>query len=151
MSSMEHVYTFKGISRELLWNTIQDKEVLKRSLPGCQTFEEVEKDLFHSELGINIGPVKGVFTSEVRQYDRKEPESYFLHVKGKGKPGEIDANAEMSFEDTAEGTLLICRADVKVTGVLASVGQRVLNGVAKVVIKQFFKDIEKEAKQFVKP
>lgn len=144
---IEYSYTFKGISREVLWKTIQDKEVLKRTLPGCQSFIEVEDNVFESELGINIGPVKGVFTGGVRQVDRIEPEFYRLLVTGKGKPGEIDANAEMSLVETEKGTILTCRADVKVTGILASVGQRVMGGVAKVVLGQFFKDVEKEAKQ----
>lgn len=146
---IEHSYTFKSIPREVVWRTIQDKEVLKRSLPGCKAFVEVEDNVFESELGISIGPVKGVFTGDVRQVDRIEPESYRLLVTGKGKPGEIDADAEMSLVETEEGTVLHCSADVKMTGILASVGQRVMSGVAKVVIGQFFKEIDKEAKQVV--
>ncbi|MBS4190497.1 carbon monoxide dehydrogenase subunit G [Bacillus sp. FJAT-49705] len=146
---IEHSYTFKSIPREVLWRTIQDKEVLKRTLPGCKSFVEVEDNVFESELGISIGPVKGIFTGDVRQVDRKEPEFYRLLVTGKGKPGEIDADAEMVLLETEEGTVLQCLADVKLTGILASVGQRVMSGIAKVVIGQFFKEIDKEAKQLV--
>ncbi|MBU8880737.1 carbon monoxide dehydrogenase subunit G [Bacillus sp. FJAT-29790] len=147
--NIEYSYTFENISREVLWKTIQDKEVLKRSLPGCKSFIEVGDNVFESELGINIGPVKGVFTGSVRQVDLKEPEYYRLLVTGKGRPGEIDANAEMGLSETENGTKLTCRAEVKVTGILASVGQRVMGGVAKVILGQFFKDVEKEAKQLV--
>ncbi|WP_338450038.1 carbon monoxide dehydrogenase subunit G [Niallia oryzisoli] len=147
--NIEHTYTFKGIPRDVLWKTIQNKEVLQRALPGCKSFEEVQEDVFTSELGISIGPVKGLFTSDVRQVDRDEPESYRLLVRGKGKPGEIDADAKMVFEETEEGTRLQCSAEVKLTGVLASVGQRVMSGVAKVVLGQFFKEIDEEAKQIV--
>lgn len=146
---IEHSYTFKKIPREIVWKTIQDKEVLKRSLPGCKSFVEVEENVFDSELGINIGPVKGTFTGNVRQTDRQEPDFYRLLVTGKGKPGEIDANAEMKLTENEEGTILTCSADVKLTGILASVGQRVMSGVAKVIMGQFFKDIDKEAKQLV--
>jgi carbon monoxide dehydrogenase subunit G len=144
---MENSYTFKGISRETLWKTIQDKEVLRKALPGCKVFEEVEKDLFHSILGINIGPIKGEFTADVQQVDKQEPESYRLLVHAKGKPGEIEADAAMHMEETGDGVTLTCNADVEVTGLLASIGQRIVGGVAKVVIGQFFKDIEKETKQ----
>lgn len=146
---IEHSYTFKNIPREVLWRTIQDKEVLKRTLPGCKSFVEVEDNVFESELGISIGPVKGVFTGNVKQEDKNEPEFYRLLVTGKGKPGEIDADADMTLTETEEGTVLLCQAEVKLTGILASVGQRVMSGVAKVVIGQFFKDIDKEAKQLV--
>jgi uncharacterized protein len=146
---IQHSYTFKDIPREVLWRTIQDKEVLKRTLPGCKAFVEVEDNVFESELGISIGPVKGVFTGDVRQLDKEEPEFYRLLVTGRGKPGEIDADAEMTLTETEEGTVLLCQAEVKLTGILASVGQRVMSGVAKVVIGQFFKDIDKEAKQLV--
>ena len=146
---IEHSYTFKNIPREVIWRTIQDKEVLKRTLPGCKSFVEVEDNVFESKLGISIGPVKGMFTGNVKQLDKNEPEFYRLLVTGKGKPGEIDADADMALTETEEGTVLLCQAEVRLTGILASVGQRVMSGVAKVVIGQFFKDIDKEAKQLV--
>lgn len=144
---IENSHTFKGVSVEALWKTLQDKEVLRGALPGCKSFEEVEKDVYDAELGINVGPVKGIFTAEVRQVEKREPEFYKLLVHGKGKPGEIDAEAEMRLEDSEAGAVLICSADVKVTGILASVGQRVMGGVAKLLLGQFFKDIEKETKK----
>lgn len=148
--NIEHSYTFKGVSRELLWKTLQNKEVLQRALPGCQSFKEVEDNVFETELGMNIGPIKGMFTGVVRQVDINEPESYRLLLAGKGKPGEIDADAQMKLEESAEGTTLTCQAEVKVTGILASMGQRVMGGVAKVIMGQFFKDIEKETKEIAK-
>ncbi|WP_144460862.1 CoxG family protein [Siminovitchia fortis] len=144
---IENSHTFKGISVETLWNTLQNKEVLRGALPGCKSFDEVEDDVYDAELGINVGPVKGVFTAEVRQVEKREPEFYKLLVHGKGKPGEIDAVAEMGLKDSEAGAVLTCSADVKVTGILASVGQRVMGGVAKLLLGQFFKDIEKETKK----
>lgn len=85
--NIEHSYTFKGVSRELLWKTLQNKEALQRALPGCQSFKEVEDNVFDAELGMNIGPIKGMFTGVVRQVDIHEPESYRLLLDGKGKPG----------------------------------------------------------------
>lgn len=144
---MVHTYTFKGITKETLWATIQNKEVLQKALPGCKVFDEVEDNVFHSVLGINIGPIKGEFTADVKQVDMREPEFYRLLVHAKGKPGEIEADAEMNMEETENGVVLTCNAEVEVTGLLASIGQRIIGGVAKVVIGQFFKDIEKEAKK----
>ena len=144
---IEHVYTFKGMPRHVIWETIQDEEVLEKALPGCKVFEEVAENKYHAVLGINMGPIKGEFTADVEQLDMEAPEAYRLLVKAKGKPGEIDADASLKFEESAEGTLLTCVADVQITGLLSSIGQRVVGGVAKVVISNFFKDVDKQAKQ----
>lgn len=146
MMELNYSHTFKNIPINVVWDTIQDQDVLKDVLPGCKVFEEVGERKYESVLGINIGPIKGEFTADVEQVDLVEPSSYRLLVKAKGKPGEIDADAAMTFEETEAGTVLTCVADVGVTGLLATIGQRIMGGVAKVILGQFFKDIEKKAK-----
>lgn len=143
---IEYEYTF-DMPREVVWNVIQDKDALRASLPGCKAFEHGEDDVYHAEMGVSIGPVKGIFTGKVQQINQEEPTYYRLLVRGKGKPGEIDAVADMKLNEAEQGTKLICSADVQVTGVLASVGQRIMNGAAKVVLGQFFKAMDKEMKQ----
>ncbi|HET7579052.1 MAG TPA: carbon monoxide dehydrogenase subunit G [Bacillales bacterium] len=135
---------FFQVPRQVLWDHLQDEEVLGKTLPGCKKFEKVEEGLYHSELGLNIGPVKGTFTGKVRLSDQQEPEFYRLSLNGKGKPGELSADAEVHLKETQDGTELTCEADAHSTGILASVGQRVMNGVAKMLLKQFFKAVEKE-------
>lgn len=126
---------------------IQDEEVLRKSLPGCKSFQKMEGGVYHAEMGLSVGPVKGLFTGEVQQVDQQEPSFYRLLVRGKGKPGEIDAVAEMKLDELDQGTKVTCTAEVQVTGILASVGQRIMNGVAKLVLGQFFKAVDKEMKQ----
>jgi carbon monoxide dehydrogenase subunit G len=132
--------------REIVWKWLQDEQVLKKAIPGCKSFAEVDEGVYHAEMGISIGPVKGVFLGQVQQVDQREPAFYRLLVRGKGMPGEIDAVAEMQLEENGQGATLTCSADVQVTGVLASVGQRVISGVAKLVLGQFFIAAEKEMK-----
>lgn len=143
---LTHTYIFE-IPRDIVWKLIQDESVLKKSIPGCKSFSRGEDGIYHAEMGLSIGPVKGVFTGQVQQVDQQEPSSYRLLVRGKGLPGEIDAVAVMQLEEDGTGTKLICTTDVQVTGVLASVGQRVMGGVAKMVLGQFFKSADKEMKQ----
>lgn len=142
---IEYVYTFQ-LTREQVWSCIQDEEALKKAIPGCKTFQKLAENEYSIEMGLSVGPVKGVFTGEVRQTDQEAPSFYRLHLKGKGKPGEVDAVADMQLQDCEEGTQILCTADVKVTGVLASVGQRIMNGVAKLMMGQFFKSMDKEMK-----
>lgn len=144
---INHTHKFKDLTPQQVWDTIQDPDVLKAVLPGCKEFKEVGEEEYKAVLGINMGPIKGEFSADVEQVDRLEPVSYRLLVKAKGKPGEIDANAKMTLEETDAGTTLTCSADVAATGLLATVGQRMIGGVAKVILGQFFKDIEKKAKE----
>jgi len=141
---INYSYTF-NYPRQMVWKYIQDENVLRQSLPGCKSFKKVEeRDVYLAELGISVGPIKGLFHGEVRQIDQKEPGFYRLMLKGKGKPGEIDATADMYLDEVEDGVKVSCEADSQVTGILASAGQRVMNGVAKMVISQFFKEIDKE-------
>lgn len=140
---IEYTYQF-DLQRDAVWRYIQDAKVLRGSLPGCKSFEERSNGVYLAEMGLSTGPVKGLFTAEVQQINQVPENSYRLLVKGKGKPGEIDAIADMFLEELDKGSKVTCIADVEVTGVLASVGQRVLGGVAKVILGQFFKAAEKE-------
>lgn len=146
---IEYSYTF-DLPRSTVWEFIQDEEVLRKSLPGCKTFKEGENGIYQAEMGLSIGPVKGLFTSEVKQVNQQPPTFYRLLVKGKGKPGEIDAIANMKLEEIDEGTTITCSAEVQVTGILASIGQRVMGGVAKVILGQFFKAAEIEMRNQLK-
>lgn len=142
---LEYTYTF-DIPKDIVWKLIQDEEVLRKSIPGCKSFSRMEEGIYQAEMGISVGPVKGLFTGQVQQVDQQQPASYRLLVHGKGLPGEIDAVADMQLDEVEQGTLLTCKTDVQVTGVLASVGQRVMGGVAKMIVGQFFKAADKEMK-----
>ena len=146
---IEYTYTF-DLPRDVVWRYIQDQQVLRSALPGCRSFEESENGVYLAEMGLNVGPIKGLFTTEVQQTNQIPPSSYRLIVKGKGKPGEIDATADMFIKDVKNVSQVTCVADVEVTGVLASVGQRVMGGVAKIILGQFFKAAEKEMKKEIK-
>lgn len=136
-------------SRDTVWAYLQDEDTLRKSLPGCRKFEHLGDNLYNSELGLDIGPVKGTFTGEVRLSDQREPEFYRLLLKGKGKPGEVNADAKITLQEQNGETMLTCEADVQVTGVLASVGQRVMGSVAKLILGRFFKAVAAEMKQSV--
>lgn len=144
---IKHKYKFNNLSKQEVWDTIQDPEALQAALPNCEVFEEVGEEKYKAVLKINMGAIKGEFTADVQQVDKLEPDSYKLLVNAKGKPGEIGADSKMTLVELEDGTELICEADVSSTGLMATVGQRMIGGVAKVVLGQFFKNIEKQAVQ----
>ncbi|ATY85763.1 carbon monoxide dehydrogenase [Kyrpidia spormannii] len=143
---VEYRYTYETTPEEL-WPILNDPDVLKRRLPGCKRLEEVGEGKYTSELGLDVGPVKGTFTGEVEVLDPDPPKEYKLHLKGSGKPGEIDAVAQIRLEEQEGKTVLTCSADAHVTGIMASVGQRIMGGVAKLLLGQFFKGVEQEMKR----
>lgn len=144
---IKHKHTFEKLTKKEVWDTIQDPEALQAALPNCEVFKEVGEEEYEAVLKINMGPIRGEFKADVQQVDKAEPDSYRLLVKAKGKPGEIEADAKMILNEVEDGTELTCDADVSSTGLMATVGQRMVGGVAKVVLGQFFKDIEGQAKQ----
>lgn len=143
--SYSHVFSYP---RAVVWELLQDERVLQHAIPGCKSFSQKEDGSYEVEMGLSVGPVKGVFTGQVQIANREEPRYYQLLVKGKGLPGEIDATAHMHIEEeVGQKAVLNCQMEVMLTGVLASLGQRVMGGVAKLVLGQFFKAAEDEMKK----
>ena len=130
--------------RERVWEYLQDVKVLEKTLPGCKRLTPVGGGLFDAELGLDIGPVKGTFAGEVKLTEQQEPSRYRLILHGRGKPGELDADAVIRLEETGEGTNVVCESETRVTGVLASVGQRIMGSVARMLLGRFFKSVATE-------
>ncbi len=78
------------LQREQVWDHLQNEDVLRKSLPGCRKFERVSEDTYDAELGLNIGPVKGTFTGQVRLSDQTRPELLSSRTQRKGKTGGIE-------------------------------------------------------------
>src|SRR5690625_4568750 len=108
---INHTHKCKDLTAQVVWDTIQNPDVLKAVLLGCKVCEEVGEEKYEAVLRSNIAPIKCQFTADVEQVDKAEPNSYRLLVKSKGNPGEINANARMLLDETASGTELTCTAD----------------------------------------
>jgi uncharacterized protein len=89
-------------------------------------------------MKIGVGGVKGTFEGKVRISDKKEPDSYRMLVEGSGGPGFIRGEAVITLTDGGGGTRVSYTSDVQVGGLIASVGQRMLGGVTKMMADKFF-------------
>jgi carbon monoxide dehydrogenase subunit G len=89
-------------------------------------------------MKIGVGGVKGTFGGKVRLADKKPPESYKLAVEGSGGPGFVRGETVISLSEIEGGTRVAYSADVQVGGLIASVGQRMLGGVSKMMADKFF-------------
>ena len=87
---------------------------------------------------MHVGGVKGTFEGKVKLSDKQPPDSYKMAVEGTGGPGFIRGETVITLTDAAGGTRVAYTADVQVGGLIASVGQRMLGGVSKMMADKFF-------------
>jgi carbon monoxide dehydrogenase subunit G len=139
-------YTFNA-PRQAVWTVLQDPEALKKCIPGVEKFEKVGADEYEATMRIGVGAVKGSYTGKIRMFDQQEPSHYKLAVDAKGTPGFVSGQAAFDLaEDGADKTILTWTADGQVGGAVAAVGQRMLGGVAKMTVGQFWKAMDDQIK-----
>jgi carbon monoxide dehydrogenase subunit G len=142
---IEGTHTLRA-RRERVFRALTDPAVLQRCLPGCERLEKTGENSYSTTMKTGVGSIKGVFTGIVRLEDVRPPEHYRIAVEGRGQPGFLKGAGDLDLEEQTDGTTLIRYAgDVQVGGTLASVGQRMIQGAAKMMATQFFTALEAEA------
>jgi carbon monoxide dehydrogenase subunit G len=134
-----------------VWAVITDPAVLARTIPGCESLEQVGDDEYKMNVTVGVGAIRGTYAGEVRLSDQKRPKSYVMHASGAGGPGNVRATVTINLEPSGDGTALTYSADAVVGGPVAGVGQRMISGVAKRMAGQFFKAIDGELTGAVVP
>lgn len=125
--------------RAAVWAALNDPEVLKASIPGCQEMVRTSETGFEAKVAQKIGPVRATFTGEVELSDIVPGESYTISGKGKGgAAGGASGGAAVRLDEAAEGTVLSYDVEAKVTGKLAQLGSRLIDGFAKKFADEFF-------------
>lgn len=132
-------------AREPLWTLLNDPNVLMACIPGCNTVHAVGPDRYEMGLKLQVGSVSGSYLGTVAIRDKREPEFFVLDVEGEGSIGYMKGSARFELCPADEGaTLVKYDGTGEVGGVVAGVGQRVLSGVAKFLVGQFFKALDKQ-------
>ena len=124
--------------RKKVWDAFLDPKVLKQAIPGCEKLEAIGPDEYKATMKVGVGGVKGTFEGKVRLSDKNPLESYKLAVEGSGGPGFIRGETVITLTDSGSGTKVSYTADLQVGGLIASVGQRMLGGVSKMMADKFF-------------
>lgn len=135
--------------RATVWAALNDPEVLKASLPGCQTMTGSAEEGFEATVTQKVGPVKATFKGVVRLSDVVEGESYTISGEGKGgAAGFAKGAADVTLADEtiegAPGTLLAYAVRASVGGKLAQLGSRLIDGSAKKYADSFFENFKAE-------
>jgi carbon monoxide dehydrogenase subunit G len=128
-----------------VYDTLIDPIVLQRCIPGCERLEKTGENSYSMTLKAGVGSIKGVFTGNVRLEDLNPPRHFRLIVEGKGQPGFLKGGGDIDLTDVNGATRINYSGDVQVGGTIAGVGQRMLQGAAKMMASQFFTAIEAEA------
>ena len=136
---MNGEYTIPA-SRQTVWEALNDPEVLKACIPGCEELEKTDDHSFAAKVKAKVGPVSAKFNGAVTLSDMNPPESYRISGEGKGgAAGFAKGGAKVHLtEEGPETTRLAYEVEAKVGGKLAQVGSRLIDGTAKKMADQFF-------------
>ena len=127
------------LDRAAVYAALNDAEMLKRCIPGCEQLEKLSDTEFAAVARIEVGPVKARFKGKVRLEDLDPPQGYRIVGEGEGGvAGFAKGNAMVTLAEVAEGTKLSYKAEAQVGGKLAQLGQRLLAGSAKKIADKFF-------------
>ena len=132
--------------RERVYQSLVNAEVLQRCIPGCERLERTGENIFSATIRTGVGSIKGVFEGKVQLEDLREPEHFRIVVEGKGAPGFLKGSGDLDLAQEETTTKVTYTGDVQVGGTIASVGQRMIQGAAKMMAAQFFTCLGAEAK-----
>jgi carbon monoxide dehydrogenase subunit G len=104
--------------------------------------KEIGPDQYEATMKVGIASVKGTYKGKVSIKDKQPPAHYVLSGEGSGGPGFMQGDVSIDLGEKDGQTLLKYSTDAKVGGLIASVGQRMLNGAAKMMVDQFFRKME---------
>ncbi len=118
-----------------------DPDRLASALPGCKSLTVPEPNHYKGVVELGVGPVVGTYKTSVK-IEAQEPHHYLkLAAKGKGLTGQVAFTMELNLHEVEAGTEARWEVDAKVSGLVASVGSRVMTGVARFIADQFFKKL----------
>jgi len=126
-------------SRQRVWEALNDPEILRQSITGCETIEKLSDTELTAKVTAKVGPVKATFTGAVTLSDIDAPNGYRISGEGKGGvAGFAKGGANVTLTDAEGGTLLSYSVDAQVGGKLAQIGSRLIDATAKSYAKDFF-------------
>jgi len=131
--------TYKlNVKKEIVWNALNNSEILKQCIPGCDSFEKENDNFFNVSATNQIGPMNATFSGSVKLSNIKKNESYTLSGEGQSAVGFANGSADVKLLEENEITILSYEVNINVGGKIAQLGSRLINGVAKKMSNYFF-------------
>jgi uncharacterized protein len=121
-----------------VWDLLMDARAVGDCLPGCRGLNAVGDDRYEVELSVAVAAIAGHFKGTVSLEEKVAPRSYTLIVDGTGRQGFVKGHANISLEPDGERTRVQVNAQADAGGMIARVGQRLLEGVARTTMDRFY-------------
>lgn len=140
---MQGTYTLPAPINQV-WAFLMDPAEIAKVMPGCEALEETAPNTYSATLKIGVAAVKGTYSGSVQLLDKTPPTSYRMLIEGSGTPGFVRGEASIVLTAGDNQTILTYDTDTQVGGLIANVGQRMIGGAAKMIIKQSLKKLSEE-------
>jgi carbon monoxide dehydrogenase subunit G len=125
--------------RDAVWAALNDPEVLKQAIPGCQEIDKISDTELAAKVKVKVGPVSAKFNGNVILSDLDPPNGYTISGEGKGGPaGFAKGGAKVRLETDGAATILHYEVEAHVGGKLAQIGSRLIDATAKKMAGDFF-------------
>ena len=127
-----------NLEKQKVWEALNDPEILKQSIPGCEDFKKNSDTEFTATATNKIGPFNASFTGDIQLKDINAPHSYTIEGSGNSPVGFANGQAKVNLEDSEGGTKLTYEVEANVGGKIAQVGSRLIDMTAKKMADIFF-------------
>ena len=127
-----------NLKKQKVWEALNDPEVLKKSIPGCEEFKKKSDTEFVTTATNKIGPFNATFTGDIELKDLDPPNSYKIIGSGDSPVGFASGEAKVTLDDHEGGTKLTYNVEANVGGKIAQVGSRLIDMTAKKMADIFF-------------
>ena len=138
--------------RQTVWDALNDTDILKASIPGCESLEKTGDNQMKAVAAVKLGPISARFNGAVTLSDIDAPNGYTISGEGQGGvAGFAKGGAKVSLSDDAGDTLLKYEVNAQVGGKLAQLGARLIDATAKQMAEQFFTRFSDEVQKLAPP
>ena len=127
-----------NLEKQKVWEALNDAEILKKSIPGCEKFIKNSDTEFTAKATNKIGPFNASFTGDIQLKEINAPNSYIIEGSGNSLVGFASGEAKVKLEDSNGGTKLSYEVEANVGGKIAQIGSRLIDMTAKKMADIFF-------------
>ncbi len=127
-----------NVKKEIVWQALNDPNILKQCIPGCETFDKESDTVFNAAATNQIGPMNATFSGTITLSNIQENQSYTISGEGQSSVGFANGSAEIKLIEKNGSTTLTYVVDINVGGKIAQLGSRLIDGVAKKMSDYFF-------------
>ncbi len=124
-----------------VWALLNDPQRLAKCLPGCERLDPDGPDRYKAAVKFALAAISGKYAGGLEFSDKKPPHSLRLKIEGKGIPGFVKGEGRVELVEKDGQTEVRYSGEAQIGGMIAAVGQRMLDAAARKVVAQFFESV----------